>query len=112
MNILKRSREDLTQKDLYFLLTDKSIKKLKEASGKNIDVIDYVIYEDVNRQTGELMKILSIKASDCCYATNSPTFIECFEKIVECFGSDFKTISVMEEKSNKGRAYLQCSFVA
>ena len=112
MNILKKSREDLSNKDLYFLLTDKSIKKMQEIAEKTINVVDYVLYEDVRRDTGEISKVLAIKTDNGTYATNSASFIECFEKIVECFGDDFKTISIMQGTSNRGRKYLQCSYVA
>lgn len=112
MEILRRSREDLSKKDLYFLLTDKSIKKMTDLAGKTIDIVDYVIYEDLNRTTEEMHKIISIKTPDGAYASNSVTFIECFEQIISCFGEDFKTISVFENTSNRGRKFLQCSYVA
>ncbi len=112
MEIIRKSREDLTKADLYKMITDKGIKKMSDAKGQNLDIIDYVIYEDLNRSTGEVMQILSVKTPSDAYATNSPTFIESFEKIIECFDTDFKTIGILEQKSRAGRAYLQCTYIA
>lgn len=111
MEILKRSRESLDKKDLYFMITDKSVKKISENIGK-MKVIDYVLYEDVSRQTGEIYKVLSIKSDTGVYASNSPTLIECFEQIVECFGSDFTEIEIYKSKSNRGREFIQCRYIA
>ncbi len=112
MTIIKRSREDLTKADLYKMVTDKTIKKMSTVTGQNLDIEDYVIYEEVNNSTGEIMRILSVKTKTGAYATNSPTFIESFEKIIECFGSDFKTIGVLEDTSRAGRKYIQCTYIA
>lgn len=111
MNIIKKSNENLTNKDLYFLLTDKSVKKLSDCAGKTISIIDWVLYEDVRRDTGEVQKVLSIKTSDGTFATNSPSCIESFEKIAECFDKDFSKISIVKNKSRMGREYLDCSYV-
>lgn len=112
MNILSRSRESLDKKDLYFMVTDSSIKKISEIPTPKVKISDWVIYEDTSRQTGEIYKVISIKTDTGVYASNSPTLIECFEKIVECFGSDFTEIEIFKGKSNRGREFIQCRYIA
>ena len=111
MNIIKKSREDLSKKDLYFMLTDPEIKKMSDLKDTEINVKDFVEYEDVSKTTGEIYTVISIATDQGTFATNSKTFIECFEKIVECFGTDFTTIKVFNGTSNKGRKFLQCSYI-
>ena len=110
MEIIKRSRESLDKKDLYMMITSKEIKKMSDAPEK-LKILDYVIYNDVRKDTGEIEKLISIKSEQDVFASNSVTFIECFEAIIECFGSDFNTIRIFKEKSKRGREFLNCCYV-
>lgn len=110
MEILRMSREDLSKKDKYFLVTSPEVKKMKELAGQKVDLIDWIIYNTADRETGEIYKVLSVLTSSGTYATNSPTMIESFEQIVECFDNDFKQINIFTGKSNKGREFLMCSY--
>ena len=110
MEILKKSREDMNKKDLYFLVTSPEIKKMKELSGNTIDLIDWVLFNSADRETGEVYKVLSLKTDSGVYATNSATMIEAFEQIIECFENEFSKINIFEGKSNKGRSFLMCSY--
>lgn len=110
MEILRKSREDMNKKDLYFLVTSPEIKKMRELSGSTVNLIDWVLFNSVDRETGGLYKVISIKTDSGVYATNSPTMIEGFEQIVECFGNEFNAINIFEGKSNKGRSFLMCSY--
>lgn len=110
MEILRKSREDMNKKDLYFLVTSPEIKKMKELSGKTVNLHDWVLFNSVDRETGELYKVLSLKTDEGVYATNSATMIEAFEQIVECFENDFSSINIFEGRSNKGRSFLMCSY--
>lgn len=110
MEILRKSREDMNKKDLYFLVTSPEIKKMKALSGKTVNLHDWVLFNSVDRETGELYKVLSLKTDEGVYATNSATMIEAFEQIVECFENDFSAINIFEGRSNKGRSFLMCSY--
>ena len=110
MEILRKSREDMNKKDLYFLVTSPEIKKMRELSGSTVNLIDWVLFNSVDRETGELYKVISITTDRGDYATNSPTMIEAFEQVGECFGEDFSAINIFEGKSNKGRSFLMCSY--
>ena len=110
MEILRKSREDMTKKDLYFLVTSPEIKKMRELAGTRVTLIDWVMFNSVDRETGELYKVISIKTDSGVYATNSPTMIDTFEQILACFGDDFSSINIFEGKSSKGRSFLMCSY--
>lgn len=110
MEILRMSREDLSKKDKYFLVTSPEVKKMKELAGQTVALKDWIIYNTVDRETGEMYKVLSVLTDQGTYATNSPTMIECFEQIIECFENEFTAINVFTGKSNKGREFLMCSY--
>lgn len=110
MEILRKSREDMNKKDLYFLVTSPEIKKMKELSGTTVKLLDWVMFKSVDRETGDPYKVLSIKTDNGVYATNSATMIESFEQIVECFENDFSAINIFEGHSNRGRNFLMCSY--
>lgn len=111
MEIIKKSREDITNKELYFLINSPEIKKASDLRGKTVDLLDWVLYKDKNNNTDEDMELLSLKTPEGVYATNSPTMIREFDKIVACFGTDFHKIKIYEQKSAKGRSYTLCTFV-
>lgn len=111
MEIIKQSRPNIDREVKYRLVSDPTIGKMSDNAGKQIPVVDWILYETVQLSTGELQKVLAILSeNDQAYATNSPTFIESFERIVECFENDFDKINVIEQKSNKGRNFLICTW--
>lgn len=107
MNILRKSRETLDKKDLYFLCETET-EKMSDVD--EIKVTDWIIGEDVDRKTGEIHKVIVVKTPDNRYfGSNSPTFIESFETIVECFGDDFHTVEVLHKKNNS-RTFIQARY--
>ena len=111
MEIIKKSREDLNKKELYNMIDNPDISKMSGLAGEDVDVIDWVMYRSVSISTGEEHDVLSIVTSTGTYATNSPTFIEAFTRIVECFENDFSKIKIFENKSKRGRNFLMCKYV-
>lgn len=111
MQVIMKSREDLTKEDLYFLVVRES-EKMQNLAGQTIHVDDWVITNDIDKETGEPKQIIFIKSGDTTYGSVSKTFIESFKTIVSCFGNDgFSNIKVIEGKSNKGRTFIQCEYV-
>ena len=110
MKILTQSRQDMNKEDLYFLMVRES-EKMQTLAGKTVKVDDWVIAEDVDKETGEPKNIIFIKSGDKTYGSISKTFIESFLTIVSCFGTDgFSFIKIIEGKSNKGRTFIQCEY--
>lgn len=110
MNIIMKSREDLNKEDLYFLVATECFK-MQDVKDQTIEVKDWVVCEDTDKGTGEIKTILFVRSNDMTYATVSPTFIESFKTIVNCFGTDFSKISIKSGRSNKGREFLTCEYV-
>lgn len=109
MDIILKSREDLTKEDLYFLVATEA-GKMQDLKGQTVTVKDWVIADDVDKSTGEIKTILFVRSSDKRYATVSSTFIESFKTIISCFGTEFSKIKINSGKSKKGREFLTCEY--
>lgn len=109
MNIIK-STENLTPVDLYKLTMNPNAGKMKNAVGQRLEVASYALYEDVDKKTGELQQILAIQTPEGeVFATNSPTFIEEFVKMVDFFASFnmvVDAIKVVSGVSKGGREFI------
>ena len=112
MEIIKMSK-NVEGADLYFLTTSPEIKKMTSVKGQTLALDKWALFADADRKTGEMRKILSIKSGDKMYATNSATFIESFEAMLECFaktGLDVHHIRVSTGTSNGGREFINCVY--
>ena len=109
MNIIK-STENLSPVDLYKLTMNPNAGKMKNAAGQRLEVASYALYEDVDKKTGELQQILAIQTTEGeVFATNSPTFIEEFVKMVDFFagfGMVVDAIKVVSGVSKGGREFI------
>lgn len=109
MNIIK-STENLSPVDLYKLTMNPNAGKMKNAAGQRLEVASYALYEDVDKKTGELQQILAIQTPEGeVFATNSPTFIEEFVKMVDFFagfGMVVDAIKVVSGVSKGGREFI------
>lgn len=109
MNIIK-STENLTPVDLYKLTMNPNAVKMKNVVGQRLEVACYALYEDVDKKTGELQQILAIQTPEGeVFATNSPTFIEEFTKMVDFFagfGMIVDAIKVVSGVSKGGREFI------
>lgn len=113
MRIVKSSPE-LSPVDIYKLTMNPNATKMKEVAGQRLEVAAYAVYEDVDKKSGELQNILAIKTPEGeVFATNSRTFIEEFEKMVDFFGGyDMRVdaIEVITGTSKAGRDYISCTY--
>lgn len=112
MQIIKTSKE-LTPQEVYFLTMSPAVQKMKDAVSQEIEISAYCKYQDVNSK-GEEQTILSIVTPENeVFATNSPTFIDDFEKMHELFGGMGETVhavKVMEGESKAGRKFITCVY--
>lgn len=87
-------------------LLDKDTKRVSDVKDLSFNVQAYAIFERND------MRVLSfIDTNGDVYATNSATFIEDFETIIEIsemFNSPLPLITVKEKTSNRGRPFLRC----
>lgn len=116
MEILDVSREMSTE-DKYFLTMSPEIEKMSSIKGMVLEIDCWILYKD--KKTDEDGKVeeetlLSIRNTlGEVFATNSPTFINEFERIIELFnddGQEVKYIKVSSGTSKNGREYITCVY--
>lgn len=107
-NIITKSRE-MTNEELYLLTMSPKADSVKNHVGERIDVYAWAIFEDVDKKTGEVHKVLSILTPENeTFATISPTFQNDFLDMAELFQNDF-AFEVISGKSKAGREYVTCA---
>lgn len=113
MKIIKKHPENLNTADLYKMTMSPAVKKMKDFVGAVVHVNAWIMYEDTDR-SGKSHVVLSIMDNEgICRATNSPTFINDFEKMWELFdsvGNAVSAITVMSGKSKQNRDFITCVF--
>lgn len=112
MKILRTSG-DLTPKDIYLLTMSPKTAKMKDHKDERLELDAWLIYEDVNK-TGELQTILAIKTPEGeTFATNSPTFLDDFEKMIDMFtsmGATVPAVTIISGTSKAGREFITCAY--
>lgn len=115
MKILKQSRENLSNYDLYELTQSNAIRSMKDCEDRLIiNVEDYVLYEDTDRNGNDitLLAVMDAKTGDV-YASQSQTFRENFEKALEFVQKGEPLfIRVLHGKSRAGRSFINCALVS
>lgn len=110
MEIIRQNR-NLSKQELYMLTMSAKSEKLASHKGEDIEIVDYVEYENMN-STGEIRRLLSFSdVNGTLYTTNSATFIATFEQAADIFEDLHEAgavITVLEGKSNKGRSFIDC----
>lgn len=108
-NVIRKYPETMSPKELYLMLKNPDSVKMSDAKGQTLHPEAYVLFDDVNQGTGEVVHIVSIRSNGKVYATNSASFIREFDMIAEAFGDDMPDIEVTTGKSSKGRQYISCA---
>lgn len=113
MNIINSSG-NLGAKDIYSLCMNPKTKKMKDVVDSRIPILNWAIFEDVAKKTGEIQEILAIQTPDGeVYATNSATFKEDFLNMLELFtsmGETVPAIAVTCGTSKAGREFITCVY--
>lgn len=114
MNILNMSGTlDVAQ--LYKLSKSPEIAKLSTVKGEEIEIANYLVYEDESAD-GNVTTVASFEtAQGELYASNSKTFVRDFRDIlsmcVEAGAPMPKRIKVLPKVGKSGREYLQCVYI-
>lgn len=107
-NIINKSRE-LTNQELYLLVMSPKAESVKKHVGERIDVSAWLLFEDVNKKSGEVHSVLSILTPENeVFSTISPTFQSDFMDMAELFHNDF-AFEVISGKSRAGREFVTCA---
>lgn len=107
MEIVRTNTEDKVT--LYKLTQDAGIRKMTDIKGDIKTVKAYAQYTDEDKD-GNVREIVSIMGEDdVVHATNSPTFIRDFLKMVDLFGDELKSINVVAGTSKANREFITAS---
>lgn len=112
MTIIKSIPETLTNKQKYDLTMNPKTQKMSSAKGSVLEIAAACIYEDVEAKSGEIRTVLSVQTPEGeTFATNSATFREDFERMLDLFGAEGLTaIEVISGYSKAGREYITCAY--
>lgn len=107
-NIINKSRE-LTNQELYFLTMSPKADSVKNHVGERIEVSAWLLYEDVDKKSGEVHQVLSVLTPENeVFCTISPTFQSDFMDMAELFHNDF-AFEIVSGKSKAGREFVTCA---
>lgn len=113
MQILKQSGE-LDAIKVYNLVMNPQTRKMRDVKGQRVEISYWAHYLDADKSTGEAMEILSIATPEGeTFATNSPTFINDFNSMVELFesfGQKVNAVEVIGGVSKAGRDFITCKY--
>ena len=113
MEIIRKSDEEMTKKDIFMMTKNQKIRTVKSLeNGEKISVVHWIEFSDVNSGTGEIVEILSMMdASGECFATNSKSFKEMFFDIVNIMDGELFTIEKLGGKTKAGRDFVTCGLI-
>jgi hypothetical protein len=107
----------LSTEDKYYLTMSPDIQKMSDQQGQILDIDKWLIYSDANEDKNAEAKeqqILSIMTKEGeVFATNSPTFIKDFQKLVDLFNSSnekVEKIEIISGLSKAGRTFITCKY--
>ena len=107
-NVKNKSRE-LNNQELYLLTMSPKADSVKNHVGERIEVSAWVVYEDVDKKSGEVHDVLSVLTPDNeVFSSISPTFQSDFLDMAELFHNDF-AFEVISGKSKAGREFVTCA---
>lgn len=107
MEIIKTSTENKV--DIYKLTQDAAIQSMKDSKGQLITVKEWAHYTDTDKD-GNTREIISIMDNDgVVRATNSATFRKDFLNMVDLFGQELASITVLADVSKNNREFITCS---
>lgn len=111
MKILQSYPDPLPKKLAYDLTLSPRCQKMTDAKNTVLDVAAWCVYEDEDRD-GNPRTILSLRTVEGeTYATNSSTFRDDYQAMVDLFGPDGITaIEVITGSSKAGREFITCAY--
>ena len=110
MNILAKS-EGLSDREVFAMTEDAA--KFKDNIDRTLDILEYVLYEDADKKTGEMRDLLAIKTDDGdVLGTNSQTVINTFKRAVSTLGFPLTNVRIVQETNPKsGRDFINIKLV-
>lgn len=114
MEIIKKSSDELSMKQMYDLTKSPEIQKLSDNDSALVQVDAWALYNDTDKD-GNTREILSILDNEIgAVATNSVTFIRDFMEITEMCadcGVEVHHVKISSGTSKAGRKFYTCVYV-
>lgn len=105
MTIISKS-ERLSERQIFQLTKSGNLAKVKDNVGRRFDIVDYVLYTDVNTKTGEEIELLAVITDDGdALATNSKTVIRSFKDMIDVFPLPITDVEIVSSVSKNGRDF-------
>lgn len=111
VEILRKSSEDMTKKDIYNMTRGAEIVSIKDVDdGTVITPAHHILFNDVKEDTGDISEILAIMDTDgTVYCTQSATFKGSFAEINTLMDGDDYSIKKLSGTTKAGRPYVNCT---
>lgn len=113
MKIIKAT-ENLTMKDKYDLTRNPETERMSNHKDEILSIDQFMIREEENQKTGDVVTIVSIKSDGNIYATNSAVFVREFTALVgmaEEANETIHHIKVVGGHSKNNRDFISCVYV-
>lgn len=113
MKIIRSKSEKITVKEKYLMSMNPEIRRMRDAEGMNVPVVNWMLYSDTDKDGNEQTLLSILSEENVVYATNSKTFIESFETLCDMFaesGEEITTIKVIGGQSKAGRHFIICAY--
>lgn len=113
MKIIRTKNENVNVKEKYLMSMNPEIRRMRDAEGMNVPVINWMLYSDTDREGNEQVLLSILSEDNVAYVTNSRTFIEAFSTLCDLFaesGEEIIAIKVIGGQSKTGRHYITCAY--
>lgn len=105
MTIIEKSA-GLTDRQVFTITHGSGLVNVKDCDGRTFDVVEYILYADTDRKTGDARELLAIVTNDGdILCTNSATVISTFRDIREQFALPVENVQIMSGVSKNGRTF-------
>lgn len=104
MQIISKSA-GLNERQVFQVTQNGTAQKVKENNGRTFDVVEYVLYKDALEGEEERELVALVTSDGDVIASNSPTVIRQFKKMLDTFTLPITNVQIQQGTSKNGRAY-------
>lgn len=107
LKVLNKNRE-MSNAEIYRMTRNQTNEKMSDYKGEIVTIVDWVEYEDVSENDGEIRRLLSVKTDDGrVLVTNSATFRRELFYMLEIFGNEpLPPVKIVGGTSKGGREFI------
>lgn len=113
MKIIRTKNENISVKEKYLMSMNPEIRRMRDAEGMTIPVLNWMLYTDADKDGNEQTLLSILSEDNVAYATNSKTFIEAFDDLLDIFtdnDEEITAVKVIGGQSKAGRHFITCAY--